>query len=203
MASASPLTGRRRRRARRLEDAGAAAVVLPSLFEEQITHEALDLDRLIESPAESFPRRSATCPTLDDYNAGPDRYLELVEQAKGAVAIPVIASLNGVRPAGWVHYATLIQDAGADAIELNIYYVVGRSPRSPPPSVERRYARAGRRRPRVGRRSRWPSRSGRSSASLANFGAAARRGRARTDWCCSTASTSRTSTSRRWRWSPG
>jgi dihydroorotate dehydrogenase (fumarate) len=123
VASASPLNGSADG-VRRMQDAGAAAVVLPSLFEEQLTHESLDLYHLMESPAESFPEALSYLPDADAYNTGPDHYLELIEQAKGAVAIPVIASLNGASPAGWARFATLIQDAGADALELNIHYVV-------------------------------------------------------------------------------
>jgi dihydroorotate dehydrogenase (fumarate) len=133
VASASPLTGSLDG-LRRLEDAGAAAVVLPSLFEEQLTLEADQVGRLLEAGAGSLSRALA----LDDYNAGPYGYLALVEKAKAALRIPVIASLNGVTPGAWVEHAGLLEEAGADALELNIYYVSS-SPRVPGAEVERRY----------------------------------------------------------------
>jgi dihydroorotate dehydrogenase (fumarate) len=133
VASASPLTGSLEG-LRRLEDAGAAAVVLPSLFEEQLNLEADQVGRLLEAGAGSLSKALA----LDDYNAGPYGYLALVEKAKAALRIPVIASLNGVTPGAWVEHAVLLEEAGADALELNIYYVSS-SPRVPGAEVERRY----------------------------------------------------------------
>jgi dihydroorotate dehydrogenase (fumarate) len=118
VASASPLTGTLDG-LRRLEDAGAAAVVLPSLFEEQLTQEADQVGRLLERGAASLSAALA----LDDYNAGPFGYLALIEQAKASLQIPVIASLNGVTPGAWVEHANLLEEAGADALELNSYYV--------------------------------------------------------------------------------
>jgi len=118
VASASPLTGSLDG-LRRLEAAGAAAVVLPSLFEEQLTLEAREIDRLLQSGADSLSAALA----LDDYNAGPFGYLALVEKAKATLQIPVIASLNGVTAGAWVEHATMLEEAGADALELNIYYV--------------------------------------------------------------------------------
>ena len=118
IASASPLTGSLEG-LRRLEAAGAAAVVLPSLFEEQLTLEAHEVGRLLERGAGSLSAALA----LDDYNAGPFGYLALVEKAKATLQIPVIASLNGVSPGTWVEHAILLEEAGADALELNIYYV--------------------------------------------------------------------------------
>jgi dihydroorotate dehydrogenase (fumarate) len=118
VASASPLTGTLDG-LRRLEDAGAAAVVLPSLFEEQLTQEADQVSRLLEHGADSLSAALA----LDDYNAGPFGYLALVEKAKATLQIPVIASLNGVTPGAWVEHASLLEEAGADALELNSYYV--------------------------------------------------------------------------------
>lgn len=120
VASASPLTGDLES-LRRLQDAGAAAVVLPSLFEEQIEHESVAIDRLLATGAESFPEASAYFPILDDYNTGPRQYLSLVETARNSLRIPVIASLNGATPGGWLQYARLLEEAGASAIELNIY----------------------------------------------------------------------------------
>ena len=110
-------------RIREMEDAGAAAVVLHSLFEEQISIESVLLDRHLSDGAESFAEALSYFPDLHDYNLGPDAYLEHVRKAKAAVDIPVIASLNGVSTGGWIHYAELMEDAGADALELNIYYV--------------------------------------------------------------------------------
>jgi dihydroorotate dehydrogenase (fumarate) len=122
LASASPLTGHSDD-LRRLEQAGAAAAVLPSLFEEQLTHDQVDLDRLLEQTSEHVGEALSYFPDLADYNTGPSSYLELIERAKRAVAIPVIASLNGTTPGGWVRHARRMQDAGADALELNLYAV--------------------------------------------------------------------------------
>jgi dihydroorotate dehydrogenase (fumarate) len=133
VASASPLTGSLDG-LRRLEAAGAAAVVLPSLFEEQLTLEAREVGRLLEGGADSLSAALA----LDDYNAGPYGYLALVEQAKATLQIPVIASLNGVTRGAWVEHATLLEQAGADALELNIYYVSS-SPGLGGSDVEQRY----------------------------------------------------------------
>lgn len=122
VASASPL-GASIDTLLRLEDAGAAAVVLPSLFEEQIVHDELEVHWLFGLGAESQPEAAGYFPELDDYNTGPAGYLRHLEQAKAALSIPVIASLNGSTPGGWLRYARLLQDAGADAIELNVYQV--------------------------------------------------------------------------------
>ena len=122
VASSSPLTGSLDG-LRRLEDAGAAAVVLPSLFEEEIVFESSELDRLLETGAETFGEAQSYFPELDDYNTGPDRYLELIASAKRTMGIPVIASLNGTSPGGWLEHAKLIEEAGADALELNIFLV--------------------------------------------------------------------------------
>jgi dihydroorotate dehydrogenase (fumarate) len=133
VASASPLTGSLDG-LRRLEAAGAAAVVLPSLFEEQLTMEAQEVGRPLEGGAPSL----SAAVELDDYNAGPYGYLALVEKAKATLSIPVIASLNGVARGAWVQHATLLEDAGADALELNAYYVSS-SPGLSGSDVERRY----------------------------------------------------------------
>ena len=108
---------------RELEDAGIAAVVLPSLFEEQIDLESHHLDRYLSHGTDSFAESLSYFPDLDDYHLGPDGYLEHVRQAKAAVGIPVIASLNGVSTGGWISYAKKIEQAGADALELNVFYV--------------------------------------------------------------------------------
>jgi dihydroorotate dehydrogenase (fumarate) len=137
VASASPLTGELDG-LRRLEDAGAGAAVLPSLFEEQLTHDQLELDRLLETTAEHVGEAQSYFPELDDYNTGPWSYLQGIERAKQAVAIPVIASLNGVTPGGWVRHAKRMQDAGADALELNLYAVAA-DPRFGAAELEARY----------------------------------------------------------------
>lgn len=108
---------------RELEDAGIGAVVLPSLFEEQLELESNALDDDLWRGAESYSESQSLLPDLQNYNLGPDGYLDLIESAKAAVDIPVIASLNGVSPGGWAEYARLMAEAGADAIELNIYSI--------------------------------------------------------------------------------
>ena len=106
----------------RMEDAGASAIVLHSLFEEQINLEAFELDRWLE-PNEGFAEAQSYLPDLTAYNIGPEGYVEHIAQAKKSVRIPVIGSLNGVSSGGWIRYARLIEQAGADALELNIYYL--------------------------------------------------------------------------------
>lgn len=108
---------------RQMEDAGASAVVLPSLFEEQITLESHHLDRYLSHGTESFAESLTYFPDMIDYNLGPDGYLELVRRAKFVVDIPIIGSLNGVSTGGWITYAKKIEEAGADALELNTYYI--------------------------------------------------------------------------------
>jgi dihydroorotate dehydrogenase (fumarate) len=110
---------------RRLADSGVAAVVLFSLFEEQLRGQAARTARLVDDPAESFPEALSYFPVGADDDAGPRRYLSLLERAAASVNIPVVASLNGVTPAGWTDYARAMQDAGAAGIELNIYYLPG------------------------------------------------------------------------------
>jgi dihydroorotate dehydrogenase (fumarate) len=109
--------------ARALEEAGASAIILPSLFQEQVEHEESELGRLRDLGSGSFSEASDYFPDLEFYNAGPDGYLRLVERARAALGIPVIASLNGVSAAGWARYAKLVEDAGASAIELNVLHV--------------------------------------------------------------------------------
>jgi dihydroorotate dehydrogenase (fumarate) len=108
---------------RRLEDAGAAAVVLHSLFEEQITHEASEISYHMTHGTESYAEALSYFPDADELRVGPEEYLELIRRCKDAVGIPVIASLNGDSPGGWTEYARRMQQAGADAIELNVYHV--------------------------------------------------------------------------------
>ena len=106
---------------RRMEDAGLAAVVLHSLFEEQIELEGNQLDRFLSGSAESYAEALTYFPDMSSYNIGPDGYLGHLRRLKEAVQIPVIGSLNGISPGGWLRYAKLIEEAGADALELNIY----------------------------------------------------------------------------------
>ena len=108
---------------RRLEDAGAAAVVMYSLFEEQITFDSFYIDHYLRSNVNSFSESLNFFPEMESYNVWPDEYLNLIRRAKEAVDIPIIGSLNGVSAGGWTNYAGLIEDAGADALELNVYYV--------------------------------------------------------------------------------
>jgi dihydroorotate dehydrogenase (fumarate) len=122
IASASPLTAEIDS-IRRLEDAGAAAIVLHSLFEEQITHEQMELAHLTSQMTESYAESLSWFPEPDDYRNGPEEYLALVHKAKLAVKTPVIASLNGTTTGGWTAYAEKLAQAGADALELNIYHV--------------------------------------------------------------------------------
>jgi dihydroorotate dehydrogenase (fumarate) len=108
---------------RRMEDSGAAAVVLPSLFEEQIRVESNTLDHFLSQGTESFAESLTYIPNMSGYKLGPDGYLEHLRRAKQAVKIPVIGSLNGTSTGGWVEYAKKIEAAGADALELNIYFI--------------------------------------------------------------------------------
>jgi len=122
VASASPLT-KKAENAKRLEDAGVSAIVMYSLFEEQIIHESLELDHYLTRGTNSFAEAMTYLPDIGTYHMGPDKYLEHLTAVKKAVSVPVIGSLNGVSNGGWVHFARLIQDAGADALELNMYYL--------------------------------------------------------------------------------
>ena len=123
VASPSPLA-RELSNIRRMEDAGAAAVVLNSLFEEEINQESHALDRYLSDGTESYAEALTYFPEAPSYKAiGPDAYLEHIFRAKQAVDIPIIASLNGVSSGGWIRYAKEMEGAGADALELNIYYV--------------------------------------------------------------------------------
>lgn len=108
---------------KRLEDAGAAGVVMFSLFEEQIKQENEALDYLMQSGTESFAESTNYFPAIEDYHIGPDNYLNIIRQASEAVDIPIIGSLNGVTKEGWIDYAKQIQQAGAKGLELNIYYI--------------------------------------------------------------------------------
>jgi dihydroorotate dehydrogenase (fumarate) len=122
VASASPLTGHLDSLLA-LEEAGAAAVVLPSLFEEEVDDESMHLHHRLELGSHSFPEASDFFPPLESGDVGPQRHVKLAGLAKDALGIPVIASINGITPGGWVEYAQMMVDAGADAIELNLYSV--------------------------------------------------------------------------------
>lgn len=123
---------------KRLQDAGAAAIVMQSLFEEQIEHDEIQTHRVLETGAESFAEARSYFPELEEYNTGPAEYLRHLEATKRELGIPVIASLNGVSEGGWIRYAGLMQDAGADALELNVYFVAA-DPEETGADVEHRY----------------------------------------------------------------
>ncbi len=107
--------------ARRLEDAGAAALGMRSLFEEQITLEQMAVAHYMDAPSESSAEAMTYLPSPDAFVLGPEEYLEHIHKLKAAVSVPVIASLNGTTDGGWLGYARLMEDAGADALELNVY----------------------------------------------------------------------------------
>ena len=108
---------------KRLEDAGAAAIVMYSLFEEQIAHETSELYHYLSYGTESFAEALTYFPEIQHYNLGPDEYIELIAKAKKSIGVPIIGSLNGISVGGWISYAKKIEQAGADALELNIYYI--------------------------------------------------------------------------------
>jgi dihydroorotate dehydrogenase (fumarate) len=137
VASASPLSNTLDG-IRRLEDAGAAAVVMYSLFEEQINLESLSLDHYLSHSSFRTAEAQTYFPEMASYNVGPEEYLRLVHAAKCACAMPIIGSLNGTTPGGWTEYARLIEEAGADALELNVYYIPT-DPRMTADEVERTY----------------------------------------------------------------
>jgi dihydroorotate dehydrogenase (fumarate) len=122
VASASPLS-RSMDSMRQLEDAGASAIVMHSLFEEQIEHEAASLDHYKSAGTESFAEALSYFPDTGDYHFAPEEYIELVAKASNKLEIPVIASMNGITPGGWISYAKKIAEAGASALELNVYYI--------------------------------------------------------------------------------
>jgi dihydroorotate dehydrogenase (fumarate) len=108
---------------KRLEDAGASAIVMHSLFEEQISNEQTGHMQAVEMHEDAFAEALSYFPRPDEYRLGPDSYLDQIRKIKAAVKVPVIGSLNGTTPAGWLEYAKLIAEAGADALELNLYYL--------------------------------------------------------------------------------
>ena len=129
VASASPLTGEVET-ARRIADAGAAALVMPSLFEEEVLREEVQLNRALEAGSEHFAEALDYFPGVDAIATAADRYVGKVSELKAALDIPVIASLNATSPGGWTRYATQLADAGADAVELNLYAVAADPARS-------------------------------------------------------------------------
>lgn len=106
-----------------LEDAGASAIVMYSLFEEQIVHESAEINHYLKYGSESFFEAQSYFPAGQDYNLGPEEYIELLHKAKKSLGIPIIGSLNGITAGGWVKHAKKMEEAGADAIELNVYYI--------------------------------------------------------------------------------
>ena len=122
VASASALS-KRTSRVSQMEDAGISAVVMYSLFEEQIVHDSLAFNYFMERGTESFAEALTYYPQLDRYNVGPEEYLEQIRKNKETVEIPVIGSLNGVSNSGWIKYAKMMEQAGADALELNTYFI--------------------------------------------------------------------------------
>jgi len=122
VASASPLS-RSMDSMRRLEDAGTSAIVMHSLFEEQVTNEAESLEFYKSYGTESYAEALSYFPDTGDYQFAPEEYLEIVAKASNKLEIPIIASLNGVTPGGWTRYAKSMEEAGAAAVELNVYYI--------------------------------------------------------------------------------
>lgn len=135
--SSSPLTANLDD-AKQLEDAGAAAIVLPSLFEESVQHEQKQLDKYIHSQALGLSEASSFHPVPDDYSSELDNYLEHLQKLKSTLDIPIIASLNGITDSGWIEHGKDLMSAGADALELNIYYIAA-DPDETASDVENRY----------------------------------------------------------------
>jgi len=123
LVAASSALSKKNQTVKKMEDAGISAVVMYSLFEEQITHDSLAFNYYMERGTERFAESLDYFPNLDKYNVGPDEYLERIRKNKEAVDIPVIGSLNGVSNSGWIEYAQKMAQAGADALELNTYYL--------------------------------------------------------------------------------
>ncbi len=122
VASPSPLA-EKVENLKKMEAAGISAIVMYSLFEEQIIHESLELDHYLNSGTESFAEALTYFPDVGRYSLAPEKYIHALEKTKRAVNIPVMGSLNGVSTGGWIEYARKIQDAGADGLELNLYYI--------------------------------------------------------------------------------
>ena len=122
VASASTLS-KKFENIKKMEDAGLSAVVLYSLFEEEIQHESLELNYFLNRGTESFPEAITYFPEMDDFNLSEEKYLDIIRKAKESVEIPIIGSLNGISNSGWIKHARRIEEAGADALELNLYFV--------------------------------------------------------------------------------
>jgi len=122
---------------KRLEDAGASAIVMHSVFEEQIRREGMSTLEAIESTSDAYAEALSYFPRADEFRLGPDAYLEQIRKIKECVSVPVIASLNGSTPTGWIEYAKQIEQAGADALELNVY-ILATNPRESGEAVEQR-----------------------------------------------------------------
>ena len=137
VASASPM-GQKIDTLRRMQDAGVGAVVLPSLFEEQVEHEELQLHGVLDLVADSHPEALTYLPELEDYNTGADAYVRHLEACVRELEVPVIASLNGITVGSWIAQAKRLQDAGADALELNVYFIAA-DPDETADQVEERY----------------------------------------------------------------
>jgi dihydroorotate dehydrogenase (fumarate) len=137
VASASPM-GQKIDTLRRLQAAGIGAVVLPSLFEEQVEHEEMQLHGVLDLAADSHPEALSYLPELEDYNTGTDAYLRHLEASVRELEIPVIGSLNGVSVGGWLAHAKRLQEAGAAALELNVYFIAA-DPDETADAVEQRY----------------------------------------------------------------
>ena len=120
VASASPFT-RQPETALRMQEAGASAIVLPSLFEEEVVHEEIELSQTLEQGADAFAEALDYFPPIGDFESATDRYLALLGRMKEQLDVPVIASLNATSSGGWVRFAKLLEEAGADALELNLY----------------------------------------------------------------------------------
>lgn len=108
---------------KRLEDGGAGAIVMYSLFEEQITHEVSEIEHYLSYGTEGYAESLTYFPSMTEYNLEPEQYVELVHKAKQTLDIPIIGSLNGISTGGWINYAKRIEQAGADALEINVYYI--------------------------------------------------------------------------------
>ena len=137
--SASPM-GQRIDTLRRLQDSGVGAVVLPWLFEEQIEHDEIQIHGLLDLLADSNPEALTYLPEFEDYNTGSDAYLRHLEACKRELEIPVIGSINGISAGGWIAEAKRLQDAGADALELNVYFIAA-DPDETSDDVELRYVK--------------------------------------------------------------
>ena len=122
VASASTLS-KKFENIKKMEDAGLSAVVLYSLFEEEIEHESLELNYFLNRGTESFAEALTYFPEMDDFDLSSEKYLDIIRKSKESVDIPIIGSLNGISNSGWVKHAKLIEEAGADALELNLYFV--------------------------------------------------------------------------------